>query len=198
MQRKRAEQLGVFFHRVDDLLVTAEAMQVPLTDHQVGLRFLDAWLSATERSAFLAGLRRPTLKLRTLDPNAARVCFAELREELKSFCTGKEWQWQPREHRRGRTTTRTRPATGRRLCSLQKRPQLFQYSQLRNDHADLSEWLQRKTAGECFACLAGIHFEKGSRPSLLPCPFHGSSPVDPSDPRNVARAQRYGRDKLSS
>ena len=44
MQRKRAEQLGVFFHRVDNLLVTAEAMQVPLTDHHVGLCFLDVWL----------------------------------------------------------------------------------------------------------------------------------------------------------
>ena len=56
LQRKLAEPLGVFFHHIDDLLVTAEAMQVPLTNHQVGLCFLDAWLSLTELSAFLAGL----------------------------------------------------------------------------------------------------------------------------------------------
>ena len=73
--------------------------------------------------------------------------------------------------------------------------QLLQYSQPRNDCADLSEWRRRKSAGECFACLAGIHLDKGSQQSLFPCPFHGSSQVDPSDPRNVARAQLYGRDK---
>ena len=56
MQWKQTEQLGVFFCHIDYLLVTAEAMQVPLTNHQVGLCFLDAWLSLTELSAFLAGL----------------------------------------------------------------------------------------------------------------------------------------------
>ena len=82
----------MFFHRVNNLLVTAETMQVSLTNHHVGLRFLDVWLSLTELLAFLAGLRNPELKLRTLDPNAARERFAQLLEELKSFCTGEEWQ----------------------------------------------------------------------------------------------------------
>ena len=100
MQRKRAK-LKVFFHRVNNLLVTAEAMQVPLTDHQVGLRFLDAWLSPTELSAFLAGLRNPALKLQTLGPNAAHERFAQLREELKSFCTGEEWWCHLDECHRG-------------------------------------------------------------------------------------------------
>ena len=72
---------------------------------------------------------------------------------------------------------------------------LFQYSQPRNDHANLSEWQLHKLAGGCFSCLAGIHLDKGSWPSLFLCPFHGCSPVDPFDPYNVARAQRYGRDK---
>ena len=88
-------------------------------------------------------------------------------------------------------------------CSVHGRapgdPQLlFQYSQPRNDRAYLSEWLRHKSACECFVCLAGIHFNKGSQPSLFQCPFHCSSPVNLSNPRNVARAQRYGRDKQSS
>ena len=56
MQWKLAKQLGVFVHSVNYLLVTEEAMQVPLTDHQVGLCLLNMWLSLTELSAFLTGL----------------------------------------------------------------------------------------------------------------------------------------------
>ena len=89
MQLKLAKQLGVFFHHINNLLVTADAMQVPLTYHQVGLCFLNVWLSPTEQSAFLAGLQNPALKLQLLDPNAVHEHFAQLHEELKSFCTGK-------------------------------------------------------------------------------------------------------------
>ena len=90
----------MFFHSVDDLLVTAEVMQVPLTAHQVGLCFLNVWLSLTELSAFLAenGIQyivvgHPALKLQMLDPNAVSESFTQLCEELKSFCTGEEWQY---------------------------------------------------------------------------------------------------------